>query len=243
MSLFSRLDRRDRRPEIMDDPGLEPNRHISALRGLGRINSISRSAQMMWPELAALSATMPNRPIRVLDLASGGGDVTRRLSRLAQHTALPINFCGLDCSSTAVSYAERQNQLEGTQVEFRQLDLLHETWPDDCDAIICSLFLHHLDNQQAIELLTRVAATNARLVLLNDLIRCRRGLFLAYLAGRLFTTSDVVRVDAVRSVRAAFTITEAAELVQQAGLTGATIQKHWPCRFLLKWARPTGSST
>ena len=42
-------------PEIMDDPALEEQQHLHALRGLERINKWSRSLQIVWPALAALA--------------------------------------------------------------------------------------------------------------------------------------------------------------------------------------------
>jgi hypothetical protein len=36
------LDNRDRQPEVMDQPGLDPREHAKALTGLRRINTISR---------------------------------------------------------------------------------------------------------------------------------------------------------------------------------------------------------
>jgi len=47
----------------------------------------------------------------------------------------------------------------------------------------------------------------------------------------------VVHVDAVKSVRAAFTMTELGEMAARAGLAGATIARRWPARMLLSWQR------
>jgi hypothetical protein len=76
------------------------------------------------------------------------------------------------------------------------------------------------------------------LVLVDDLNRSWAGLALASAATRLLTTSAVVHTDGPRSVRAAFTPSEALGLAEQAGLTGATVRRHWPCRWQLVWRRP-----
>ena len=106
------------------------------------------------------------------------------------------------------------------------------------DAVTCSLFLHHLDEDQALAYLRWAAATAAHQVLVNDLIRGRIGLALAHVAGRILTTSDVVHVDGPRSVEGAFTREEARALAERAGLHGATVGWRWPFRYLLKWDRP-----
>src|SRR5438270_753420 len=72
---------RRRRPEIMDQPGLSPARHARALRGLARINFFSGSARILWRPLAELGRELG--PLRILDVATGGGDLPVRLARKA----------------------------------------------------------------------------------------------------------------------------------------------------------------
>jgi hypothetical protein len=78
------LSQRRRRPEVMDQPGLSPPRHARALRGLARINFWSGSAGILWRPLAALCRRPDTQHLRVLDLATGGGDVPIRLWRRAR---------------------------------------------------------------------------------------------------------------------------------------------------------------
>jgi hypothetical protein len=66
------------------------------------------------------------------------------------------------------------------------------------------------------------------------------GLGLAYVVSRAITRCDVVHVDAVRSVRAAFTIAELRQMATQADLADATITRCWPARMLLTWDRKVG---
>ena len=60
--------------ELMDQPDLDPNLHVAALNGLRRINSISRSAAILWPSIAEAAREFQPNPLRVLDLACGAGD-------------------------------------------------------------------------------------------------------------------------------------------------------------------------
>ncbi|MES1213069.1 MAG: hypothetical protein ABUL64_00645 [Singulisphaera sp.] len=57
-------------PELMDQPNLDPEVHRQALRGLQRINLVSRSSAILWPDIASLAAEA-EQPLRVLDLAAG----------------------------------------------------------------------------------------------------------------------------------------------------------------------------
>jgi SAM-dependent methyltransferase len=228
---------RCRTPEVMDQPGLDVTRHHAALTGLARLNAVSGSAGILWPPLAALAAEDAGRMLRVLDVASGGGDVTLGLWRKARRAGVALHIDGCDISPTAIAFAAQRTRRAEADVQFFPVDVLHDPLPDGYDAIVCSLFLHHLADDEAIELLRRMARAARQLVLVNDLARSRFGLFLAHAAGQLLTRSDVVHTDGPLSVRAAFTLTEAADLARRAELDCATVVSRWPCRFLLSWRR------
>jgi 2-polyprenyl-3-methyl-5-hydroxy-6-metoxy-1,4-benzoquinol methylase len=223
-------------PEIMDDPGLEEQWHNDALRGLARINLVSGSTRILWGPIVALAREMPSRPLRVLDIATGGGDVPIRLALRARRAGLPIQVEGCDRSPVAIHHAQISASRHDVAVRFFELDALSGAIPPGQDIVCCSLFLHHLAEDQAVCLLRHMAEATRRLVLVNDLARSRTGLLLAYAGTRLLSRSKVVHVDGPRSVRAAFTPEEALALAQQAGLSGATVERRWPCRYLLKWA-------
>ncbi len=228
---------RSRRPELMDQPGLVPADHICALQGLGRINLLSRVGSVHWPpieRLARLIATN-DRPLRVLDLATGGGDTPITLARRAAAKGLNVEIDGCDISPQAIHYAQGQAAARGVGVRFFVLDALREGLPTDYDVLCCSLFLHHLSEMDAIGLLSRLAAAAQSLVLVDDLVRSRWGYLLALTGCHVLSGSRIVHVDGPTSVAAAFTPSEALFLAERAGLQGASLTRHWPQRFLLTW--------
>jgi SAM-dependent methyltransferase len=222
----------------MDQPGLDRQRHVQALRGLEAINFWSRSASILWPPLAALAREHGGRPVRVLDVATGAGDVPLRLWQRARRAGLGLELEGCDVSATAVDHARGRAAKQQEAVRFFVRDALSEPLPAGYDAVVSSLFLHHLSEEQAADLLRRMAEAAGRLVLVSDLARSRTGWLLAYAGGRLLSRSAIVHTDGPRSVEAAFTPAEALALAERAGLTGARAQRRWPCRFLLSWRRP-----
>jgi 2-polyprenyl-3-methyl-5-hydroxy-6-metoxy-1,4-benzoquinol methylase len=236
------LQKRRRRPEIMDQPGLDPARHARALAGLSRINRLSLTERTYWRPLRELQTRLSLPRLRILDVACGGGDVARRLARLAMGADLDWRIGGCDLSPVAVEHARAASFAEETPVHYFAHDLLSGPPPGEWDAVVCSLFLHHLDEGPAVEMLRAIArpteADGPRLVLINDLDRRLFGLILAHVVTRLVTRCDVVHVDGPRSVEAAFAPDEALELAHKAGLSGATIRRVWPWRWLLSWSRP-----
>jgi 2-polyprenyl-3-methyl-5-hydroxy-6-metoxy-1,4-benzoquinol methylase len=229
------LAQRNMQPEIMDQPDLERARHLAALGGLAQVNWASRSVGIVWGPIRSLAHRFEMQTLRVLDLASGGGDVSIGLARRARRHGLELEIVGYDLSPTAVEYARLRAADLGSRVRFETRDVLSQSWDGPFDVVMCSLFLHHLDEERAADLLGRMARAARRLVVVNDLSRSRLGYFVAQVACRTITRSDVVRVDGPRSVAAAFRPCEARRLAQRAGLQGARVRRRWPFRFLLTW--------
>lgn len=224
----------------MDQPDLDPRAHRQALDGLGRGHRISRSAAAMWP---AIREVLPRsgRPLRILDLACGGGQIVVDLARRCAREGVAVEACGLDLSPVALDYARDLAARAGVRcATFAALDVARRPLPGAFDVVLCSLFLHHLDDEDAEMILRRMRDAARHLVVVSDLRRTRLGYLFAWVGCRLLSRSRVFHVDGPRSVEAAFALDEARRLAERAGLTGARIVARWPQRFLLTWRRDDG---
>src|SRR5438876_10901207 len=99
------LTRRRLQPEVMDCPDLDQARHWHALRGLARINWLRGSAGILWPSIRQLAKEAKNRPLRILDVAGGGGDVSIALYCRATRAGFSIQIEAADVSPNALTYA------------------------------------------------------------------------------------------------------------------------------------------
>lgn len=233
MAIFGWLQRRELEPEIMDDPELDQQRHFAALKGLSRLNALSASVNILWRPIHKLAHRLKTSHLRVLDIASGAGDIPLRLSHRARRANLRLEILGLDISPRAIEFA-RQRAEGDASITFEQRDVLNAPLPSGYDVVTSSLFFHHLENATAASLLRSMGAAARHVVLVNDLRRNVSGLMLAYAASRLLTRSDVVHIDAPLSVKAAYTPQEFLDLAKQAGLENAHVYRRWPCRMLLE---------
>ena len=231
-----KLSVRNRQPELMDQPDVAAAEHTHALRGLARVNWFSRSGAIAWPMLRQL-AREQRGPLRVLDIACGGGDVTVEIAKRARHAGLTIEMSGCDMSETALEIARGRAARAGLALEFFRHDVLQQPLSARFDVVMCSLFLHHLDAAGAVYVLQSMSRAATCAVLVNDLIRSRTGYVLACLGTRLLTRSHIVHIDGPVSVAGAWTPSEALQLCDQAGLTDATLTRHWPQRFLISWRK------
>jgi SAM-dependent methyltransferase len=229
---LSRLRTRERIPELMDDPAIDPDEHRRALAGLARLNRVSGSAGVLWPPIRNLASEL-KRTIRVLDVATGSGDVPAGLLAKAERAGVSVEVAGCDISPTAIEQASANCP----RARYFVHDAIRDPLPTGFDVVACSLFLHHLGEDDAITLLANMRHAAGRLVLVNDLSRSRFNFVGIWLACRALTRSPVVRFDGPASVRSAFTPAEALALAERAALRGATVRARFPCRFLLSWER------
>jgi 2-polyprenyl-3-methyl-5-hydroxy-6-metoxy-1,4-benzoquinol methylase len=227
---------RKREPELMDDQQLSSDSHAEALRGIEALNLVSTSTDLVWAPIKKLSLET-DRTLRVLDLASGSGDILRGLRKKARQEKLALQLVGADISKTAVSFAEAEARKVDAQISFMQLDVINESLPQRFDVITTSLFTHHLDPPQVVQLLKKMSEAATEMVIVNDLVRSEISYALVWLATRLFTRSNVVRFDGPVSVRASYTMKEMQQMAADAGLTACTVTFAPPCRMLLVWRR------
>lgn len=221
----------------MDDPAIDPAAHRQALRGLARLNRASRAATSLWRGVLSLIDPANDSPVTVLDVACGGGDVSRRLARAARLSGLSLSVHGVDISSTAKRHAA---SLAGASepITFGTADVLNDPLPAGFDIVCCSLFIHHLEEDQILMLLKRMAAAARRGIVISDLRRSGFGYWLAQASTRLLSRSPVVWTDGPRSVEGALTLDEFRTLAQRAGLVGIEVRRVWPQRYLAVWRKP-----
>ncbi len=219
----------------MDDPALGGSEHRSALAGLARLNHVAGVSGMLWREMRPLARRI-DTPLRVLDVATGSADIPVGLARLAMRDSVRLDLNACDISPTALAEASRRAMVAGVSIGLNELNAVTTPIARRFDVITCSLFLHHLDTKNSLALLRNLAGATDRLLLVADLRRDKAGLALAWIASRTLTGSRVVHVDAMKSVRAAYTPAELRQLSKDAGLVGAAVTKRWPRRMLLRWS-------
>ena len=231
------LNNRDRQPEVMDQPGLDPKEHAKALMGLRRINAISRCSAGLFRPIEALAITQPAKPLRVLELACGGGDTAIDLALMAKRKGLALDIHACDLNPEAVAIAQTNAvRRQAALTVFTADALAKPTDHNSFDVVYCTLFAHHLDELDVVRLLEVMALRSRKLVLVDDLIRSRLGFALAWIGTRLLSRSWVVHTDGLLSVRAALQPDEMKSIAMQAGLNNAQIKRSWPERYLLSWA-------
>lgn len=229
-SIMNGVHARSLRPELMDDPSLPPAQLFAAVRGLDRLNAISLADLWIWR--AIRTRVKPGASLRLLDVATGSGNVALGVVRRARRAGVSVHLGVCDVREEMLSIAAANARKAGVQIEAFSFDARRDGLPGGFDIAINSLFCHHLPEEDVARLLREMGRA-ARLVVISDLSRSRLNLALAFAASRLGSRSHVVHEDAVLSVRAAFTPKELQQLAVSAGLSDIRLHAGGPARFIL----------
>jgi ubiquinone/menaquinone biosynthesis C-methylase UbiE len=179
--------------------------------------------------------------LRVLDVGAGGADILAALGRCWARRGGRFEGAALDFSRMTSRIAAAQLTQGDGDGRIRAVcgDARALPFPDACFHVtICSTFLHHLDEGDALRALREMARVSALGMVVTDLRRGRPGLLAARtLANTVWRRHRYTRHDATASMRAAYSMVEVQELAMRAGLSVIVEPQRW-FRWALCWRRP-----
>ncbi len=158
-------------PELMDgDCSYEDFR--ACLRSLEQVN---RWLFGYRPTLAWLGQWEQelDRPIQILDVGSGGGDLLRQISAWSIKRGLAVELTGIDMNPHAAR-AAAESTPEETEITWVTGDALTYRSEKSVDIIVCSLMAHHLEDNEIVALLQWMDTTAQIGWFINDLERSER---------------------------------------------------------------------
>ena len=222
--------------ELMDGADVDFATFRDTLVDLAKVNRLTLAYRPTLDFLARLAAEglwPVDRPLHILDVGSGYGDMLRRIARWASQRGLEVKLTGLDLNPFAERAAERAPG--SAVIEFVTGDLYDHR--SGVDVAISSLFTHHLAEDELIRFL-EWQESNARIGwFINDLLRhsfSYRGF--AILSG-LMRWHPFVRHDGPMSIARAFRPEDWSRLLALAGVRQARIEPWFPFRLCVSRVR------
>jgi len=138
---------------------------------------LSAGVDRLW-RVAAVKAALEKKPARILDLATGTGDIAILLKKIAPEAEV----IGGDFAPPMLELARKKAERAGLDIPFVQADALKLPFPDHhFDAITIAFgFRNFADYNKALAELNRVIAPGGRLCLLDFPPPPRSGLGVLY---------------------------------------------------------------
>lgn len=208
--------RRAQLVERMDEPCTREELR-ACLRDLARVNRWLLAVRPVLGWLDSLGLERADRPVRVLDVGCGYGDVLRRIERWARERGVAMELTGIDLNPDAVAIAEEASH-GASAIAWVQADVFAYEPPKPLDVVLTSLFTHHLADEDVVRFVAWMEANAGTGWFIHDLVRhpTPYHLFRALAWGTRL--HPFVQNDGPISIRRAFVPEEWRALCAKAGL-------------------------
>jgi 2-polyprenyl-3-methyl-5-hydroxy-6-metoxy-1,4-benzoquinol methylase len=158
----------------------------------------------------------PDTHFRIIDLATGSGDIPRLIADCARDVGAQVEIDALDRQPATLEIANNLSS-DYPEIFYHEANILEWNSGEAYDIVLCTLALHHFSDEDAVTVLRRCRELSRRFVLVSDL---RRGILLqagVYLLTALIFREPMTRHDARLSAVRAFSFSEMRDLALCAG--------------------------
>lgn len=232
--------RRSSAVEWMDDAAVDYATLRACLIDLAKVN---RWTLAHAPTLAFLSGLRgrglwpKDRPLRLIDVGSGYGDLVRAIDQWAARRGLAIELTGIDLSPWSAC-AAKEATAPGRPITWVTGDVFDDARP--ADVVTSSLFTHHLPDAMIARFLRDMEARAQIAWFVNDLHRHPLPYGGFALLSKAMGWHPFVQHDGPISIARAFTISDWGALIAEGGLNAEDVRISWrfPFRLCVSRVKP-----
>jgi len=157
-------------PEWMDEP-CSYEEFRDCLVDLAKVNRVTLAQQPTLRWLDSLVAKGGNgRPLRILDVGCGGGDMLRSIAAWAKRRHVTVELTGIDLNPHATR-AAREMTAKNLVIEWITGDVYEYSPVGGIDVVISSLMTHHMPDAEIVRFMTWMELVTTRGWFVNDLHR------------------------------------------------------------------------
>ena len=118
-----------------------------------------------------LKNSPPNREISIIDLGCGNGDMLRKIAQWGRKKGFTFKLLGIDANQATIDYAKALSA-PYPEISYQKQDVLSDAFPGrPYDIALCTLFLHHFEDEMALNLIDKILKNANIGLIINDLHR------------------------------------------------------------------------
>ena len=223
---------RSEQSELMDVPDIPA---LLLHKNLGELDTMNRNTGGHAISMEGIKRLMTDRQkvYHIVDLGCGSGDVLRYIARWARKYQFKVRLTGVDINPDAIKYLEDHSsgypEITGIAGDYKN----YLQTCSDVDVVHCSLFCHHLNDNELHDLFMSLKINASEGFVINDLHRNPVAYYGVWLITRMLNGSDLAKHDGPVSVIRAFKRRELEKLLHHAGLKEFSIYWKWAFRYLV----------
>jgi SAM-dependent methyltransferase len=219
------------RPELMDSEAVGYAEFEECLRQLEGLNrwTLAYRPTLRW--LArALEGVAADRPVSILDVGCGHGDMLRRIHRWGEARGRRFQMTGIDLSPLARRAADKATP-PGLPIAYETSDVFALDEGRRFDFVVSAIFAHHLEDEGVVRFLRWMERRAVLGWFINDLHRHAVPYAFLKTLFRLGRFNRLVEHDGPVSVGRAFKRRDWERLIGEAGLGDAAVEIRWCLPF------------
>jgi SAM-dependent methyltransferase len=169
----------------------------------------------------------------VVDLGCGSGGTLKTIADWARSNNYSVRLTGVDMNANAIDYLKINctNYHEITGITGDYEDYLNKN--EVIDIVHCSLFCHHLDDDDLLRLFIYFRQHVKAGFIINDLTRNWLAYYSAWLFTRLLNGTVLAKNDGPLSVLRGFKSGELPTLLNKANIRNYSTKNEWLFRYLI----------
>jgi len=234
--MLDRFKQRSHRLEHIDTGNYTADEYEDCISELQFVNRWLGDAHTLKTTLLREVEARQLTDFSILDLGAGSGELLRVAAMWARQTHRRLRAVGLELNErmaeSIVEESERFDEISSVCGDALKLPFADAEF----DYVICSLFTHHLLDEQVVQVLREMSRVAKRRIFVIDLHRHPLAYFLYTTLGKLVLHSRLVRHDGALSILRGFKSEELLELAQRAGLRDVSVERYFPYRLVLSAA-------
>lgn len=230
--MFLSTAQRTDKEEFLDDFSLEGDDLRDALDKIATINQWLGGNRITIDGIKKLLNEYPReKPISVIDVGCGNGDMCRAVADFAKKEGLTIHITGIDANAYAVNHA-RQSSAHYPSIDYATMNIFDASFASvEYDIALCTLTLHHFTDKEILYLMG-LFVKKARIgVVINDLQRSIVAYRLFQLICVVFRLNTLSREDGLTSILRGFKKQELISFSKQLRFTTFRINWRWAFRY------------
>ena len=218
--------------EIMDDLDFQGDEMKNVLIDLKTVNKWLGGNNITINGIKnLLRSHSKNKTFVIVDIGCGDGELIRKCADFGLEENFNFEFIGVDFNENILTTA-RERSTGYKNIKFTKVDVLdEEQLIPSCDIVLCTLFLHHFNNENIENLLNRFLINSRIGAVINDLQRSKQAFYLFKLVSEIFLKTNTAKHDGLVSVARGFRKDELIAISEKITNQQSTIRWRWAYRY------------
>ena len=225
--------KRSEKLERIDTGDYTPAEYDRFLREIRFINRFTGDTRVLKNTLLREVRHLDLRKFSVLDVGAGSGELLRTIAEFGRKTNREFFLTGVELNERSAK-AILEASADFPEIKSVRGDALKLPFADNSfDYSICSLFIHHLSDENIVSVLQEMNRVSRRGIFVIDLHRHPMAYELYKIFCVAFRISPLVREDGSLSILRSFKPDELRRFSEEAGLKDVSVERSFPFRI---WA-------